>query len=77
MNVEHRTSNIERRMNVFSLFKKDLAKRFHPSTFDIRYSIFDSAELVAGCGSLFSPAAKAARLIIKKPCHFGVVSHKE
>ena len=45
MNIEHRTSNIERRMNVFSLFKKDLAKRFHPSTFDIRYSIF--------CGSLF------------------------
>ncbi|MGB9437539.1 MAG: hypothetical protein WCB15_06325, partial [Desulfobacterales bacterium] len=35
--------------------------------FNIRYSIF--------CGSLFNPAAKAASLIIKKPCHFGVVSH--
>jgi hypothetical protein len=30
-------------------FKKDLAKRFHPSKFDIQYSIF--------CGSLFSPSA--------------------
>jgi len=49
-------------------FKKDLAKRFHPSKFDIQYSIF--------CGSLFRPAAKAASLIIKKPCHFGVVSYK-
>jgi len=29
----------------FCLFKKDSAKRFHPSTFNIRYSIF--------CGSLF------------------------
>jgi len=27
-------------------FKKDRAKRFHPST-------FDTAELVAGCGSIF------------------------
>jgi len=50
-------------------FKKDLAKRFHPSTFDIRYSIF--------CGSLFSQAAKAANLIIKNPCHFGVVSYED
>jgi hypothetical protein len=33
-------------------FKKDLAKRFHPSKFDIQYSIF--------CGSLFRPASKAA-----------------
>jgi len=68
MNVEHRTSNIEHRMNVFCLFKKDFAKRFHPSKFDIRYSIF--------CGSLFSPATKAASLTIKKPCHFGVVSYE-
>jgi hypothetical protein len=43
-------------------------KRYHPSKFDIRYSIF--------CGSLFSPAAKAASLIIKKQCHFGVVSYE-
>jgi hypothetical protein len=49
-------------------FKKDLAKRFHPSKFDIQYSIF--------CGSLFRPAAKAAGLVIEKPCHFGVVSYK-
>ena len=57
----------------------------------LRNSIFDTAEsfdpesldpelttegLVAGCGSLFNPAAEAARLIIKKPCHFGVVSYK-
>jgi hypothetical protein len=44
MNVEHRTSNIERRMNVFCLFKKDLAKRFHPSKFDILRSA-----VPAGC----------------------------
>jgi hypothetical protein len=30
-------------------FKKDFAKRFHLSSFGLRYSIF--------CGSLFSPAA--------------------
>jgi len=34
----------------------------------VRYSIF--------CGSLFSPAAKAANLILNKPCHFGVVSYE-
>jgi hypothetical protein len=49
-------------------FKKDLAKRFHPSKFDIQYSIF--------CGSLFQPAAKTASLVLEKPCHFGVVSYK-
>jgi hypothetical protein len=49
-------------------FKKDLAKRFHPSKFEIQYSIF--------CGSLFRPAAKAASLKIEKPCHFGVVSYE-
>jgi hypothetical protein len=32
-------------------FKKDFAKRFHPSKFDIRYSIF--------CGSLFKPPLAA------------------
>jgi len=35
----------ERRMTVFYLFKKDFAKRFHPSSFVIRHSLF--------CGSLF------------------------
>jgi hypothetical protein len=49
-------------------FKKDLAKRFHPSKFDIQYSIF--------CGSLCRPAAKAASLVLEKPYHFGVVSYK-
>jgi hypothetical protein len=43
-------------------FKKDLAKRFLLSKFDIQYSIF--------CGSLFRPAAKAAGLIIKKTVPF-------
>jgi hypothetical protein len=60
MNVEHRTSNIERRMNVFCLFQKRLSEAF-PS-FEIRYSIF--------CGSLFRPAAKEAGLIIKKTVPF-------
>jgi hypothetical protein len=36
--------------------------------FEIRYSIF--------CGSLFGPATKPARVIIKKPCHFGLVSYE-
>ena len=53
--------NIEGRYSVY--FKKDLAKRFHPSTFNIRCSIF--------CGSRFSQAAKAGRLTTKKPRHFG------
>jgi hypothetical protein len=43
MNVEHRTSNIERRINVFYLFKKRFSEAI--LSFDIRYSIF--------CGSLF------------------------
>ena len=40
MNVEHRTSNIERRIMWSARFKKDFAKRFHHSTFDIRHSSF-------------------------------------
>jgi hypothetical protein len=63
-NVQHRTSN----ECILSILKKDLAKRFHPSKFNIRYSIF--------CGSLFRLAAKVASLVIEKPCHFGVVSYK-
>jgi hypothetical protein len=43
-------------------FKKKLAKRFHPSKFDIQYSIFG--------GLLFRPAAKVAGLIIKKTVPF-------
>jgi len=54
-------------MNVLCLLEKDSAQRFHPSKFDIRYSIF--------CGSLFSPATKVVSLIIKKPRHLGVVSY--
>jgi hypothetical protein len=50
-NIEYRIMNVEVMYSVY--FKKDLAKRFHPSKFDIQYSIFDTAELVAGCGSLF------------------------
>ena len=84
MNVEHRTSN----ECILSIIKR---QRTALPSFEIRYSIFDTAEsfdpesldpelttegLVAGCGSLFNPAAEAARLIIKKPCHFGVVSYK-
>ena len=45
MNIEHRTSNIERRMNVFCLFQKRYREAI-PS-FVIRHSIF--------CGSLFNP----------------------
>jgi hypothetical protein len=48
------------------LFLKGMSEA-KPS-FDIRYSIF--------CGSLFNPAAKTASLIIKEPCHFGVVLYK-
>ena len=46
--------------------KKDFAKRFHPSSFDIRYS-------AVRC---LIQAIEAASLIIKKPCHFGVVSYE-
>ena len=55
MNIECRIS----KEGILSIFikKKDRAQRFHPSKFDIRYSIF--------CGSLSNPAAKAASLIIK------------
>jgi len=62
MKSEYRIMNIECRISkegILSIFikKKDRAQRFHPSKFDIRYSIF--------CGSLFNPAAKAASVIIK------------
>jgi len=40
MNVEHRTSNIERRIMCSAHFKKDFAKRFHHSSFVIRQSSF-------------------------------------
>ena len=65
MNVEHRTPNIERRMNVFCLFKKRFREAI-PS-FVIRYS-------AVRC---LIQATEAASLIIKKPCHFGVVPDKE
>ena len=38
MNIEHRTLNVQHRIMNSVYFKKDRAKRFHPSTFDIRYS---------------------------------------
>ncbi len=45
--------NIECRRNVFCLFYKfDRAKRYYPSTFDIRYSA-----VLRFCGSLFSTFA--------------------
>ena len=47
-------------------FKKDFAKRFHPSSFDIRYS-------AVRC---FIQAIEAASLIIKIQCQFGVVSYE-
>jgi len=47
-------------------YKKDFAKRFHPSAFVIRYS-------AVRC---LIQAIETAILIIKKPCHFGVVSYK-
>jgi len=46
-------SNVEVMYSAY--FKKDWAKRFHPSIF---------------CGSLFLPAAKVAGLIIKKTVPF-------
>jgi len=58
---------------MYSVYYK---KRVHSASI-LRNSIFDTAELVAGCGSLFNPAAEVASLIIKKPCHFGAVSYKQ
>jgi len=50
-----------------TIYTIDRVQRFNPSNFVIRYSaVRCSARL---------PAAKAARLIIKKACHFGVVSY--
>jgi hypothetical protein len=47
MNIEHRTPNIERRMNEFYLFMRDRAERFHlsplftrPSSLVLRHSSF-------------------------------------
>ena len=46
------------------------------SKFDIRYSIrLSSSQAAVRCSARLL-AAKAASLIIKKPCHFGVVSYK-
>ena len=45
----------------------DRAQRFNPSKFVIRYS--------AVRFSARPPVTKAASLIVKKPCHFGVVFH--
>jgi hypothetical protein len=60
-NVQHRTSN----ECILSVLKKIWrcvsilhdSTRLSSSQAAVRYSIFDTAELVAGCGSLFSPAA--------------------
>ena len=57
MNVEHRTSNIERRINGFYLFKIRFSEAI-PS-FDIRYSIF--------CDSLFYFREVSQRLKMHKP----------
>jgi len=53
---------------ILSILKRPSAAKpsFEILRFDIR--LF--------CGSLLNLAAKAACLIIKKPCHFGVVSHE-
>ncbi len=56
--------NVEVMYSVY--FKKDFAKRFHPSKFVIRYSAVRCLIRVI----------QATRLIIKKPCHFGVVSYE-
>ena len=63
--------NVECRRDVFCLFKKRLSAAkpsFDILRFDIRYS-------AVRC-SARPPAARAASLIIKKPCHFGVVSYE-
>jgi len=64
MNVEYRRKAFYR----FLLIKKTERSDSTLRNSAVRYSIF--------CGSLFSLATKAASLTIKKPCHFGVVSHE-
>jgi hypothetical protein len=68
-NIEYRIMNVECRRDVFCLFKKRLSAAKPPFDilrFDIRYS-------AVRC---LIQAIEAASLIIKKPCHFGVVSYE-
>ena len=70
-NIEYRIMNVEYRRDVFCLFKKRLSAAkpsFDILRFDIRYS-------TVRCSARLS-AAKAVSLIIKKPCHFDVVSYE-
>ena len=67
--IEYRIMNIECRRNVFYQFYKKIERSETTlRNSAVRYSIF--------CGSLFGPASEAASFIIKKPCHFGVVSYE-
>ena len=58
MNAEHRTSN-----NEFCTIKKDLAKRIHLLK-------FDSAWLVADCGSLLDPSHRRGQPNYQKTAPF-------
>ena len=64
-------SNVEYRRKAFYRFVL-IKKTEHGDSIlrnsAVRYSKF--------CGSLLDPAAKPASVIIKKLCHFGVVSYK-
>jgi hypothetical protein len=78
MNIEHRTSNIERRMNVFCLFQKRFRdtrrKRLRCASDSIvRHSSSVIRYFAVRC---LIRVIQAARLIIKKPCHFGMVSYE-
>jgi len=70
MSIKKRISKNEYRRKVFYRFLLNKKTEYSDSILRysaVRYSIF--------CGSLFSPVAKAASLIIKEQCHFGEVSH--
>ena len=71
MNVEHRISNIEHRI-MYSIY---FYKKMERSDSTLRHSIFVIRYSAVRCSARL-PAAKAASVIIKKPCHFGVVSYK-
>jgi len=61
--------------NIEGLYSIYFYKKMERSDSTLRNSIFVIRYSAVRCSARM-PAAKAANLIIKKPCHFGVVSYE-
>ena len=61
--------------NIEGLYSIYFYKKVERSDSTLRNSIFVIRYSAVRCSARM-PAAKAANLIIKKPCHFGVVSYE-